>query len=220
VPGDFETLRTVYGTRARYVPAFYPIPMDGRTLEPGASPGAEGRTVTLLVGNSGDPSNQHEWVFRSLARFRSEGVRILSPLSYGDPAYVASVIALGHELFGDQFTPLTEFLPPEQYARLIRDVDVAIMNHGYQQALGNIIAMLMLGKKVFVRSDTTTYRYFHDLGITVHDTLRIPESTLAELLEFAPETGTRNAESIRHQLSETSAVAGWRRLFDSVRGLA
>jgi hypothetical protein len=159
-------------------------------------------------------------VFRSLARFRSEGVRIVSPLSYGDPAYVASVIALGNELFGDQFTPLTEFLPPEQYARLIREVDAAIMNHGFQQALGNIIAMLMLGRKVFVRSDTTPYRYFHDLGITVHDTLRIPESTLAELREFAPETGTRNAESIRRHLSEANAVDGWRRFFDTMRGPA
>ena len=220
VPGDFEVVRSLYGTRARYLPAFYPLPMDVRTLEAGAPDTEANRPVTLLVGNSGDPSNAHAWVFRALARFRPEGLRILSPLSYGDPAYVASVIALGKELFGDQFTPLTEFLPPEQYARLIREVDAAVMNHGYQQALGNVVALLMLGKKVYVRSDTTPFRYLHDLGVAVFDTLRLPDLTLAELVEFAPETGKRNAEAVRAELSEARAVAGWQGLFRALRGAA
>ena len=218
VPGDFEVVRKVYGTRARYLPAFYPLPMDFRTLEAGAPPAEANRPVTLLVGNSGDPSNAHEWVFRALARFRPEGLRILSPLSYGDPVYVASVIALGKELFGDQFTPLTEFLPPEQYARLIREVDAAVMNHGYQQALGNVVALLMLGKKVYVRSDTTPFRYLQDLGVAVFDTLRLPDLTLAELVEFAPEAGQRNAEAVRAELSEARAVAGWQGLFRALQG--
>ena len=34
VPGDFETVRRVYGSSARYVRAFYPIPMDHTLLEP------------------------------------------------------------------------------------------------------------------------------------------------------------------------------------------
>lgn len=220
VPGDVETVRSVYGSRAKYVRAFYPIPMDDRSLETASAAERRGNGVTLLVGNSGDPSNDHAEVFRTLARFRSQGVRIVSPLSYGDAPYVASVIALGRELFGDQFTPLTEFLPPEQYARLIREVDTAIMNHGYQQALGNIVALLMLGKKVFVRSDTTPYGYFHDLDIAVFDTLRIPGLSLPELVEFAPETGRRNAESVRAHLSEANAVAGWKALFETVRGLS
>jgi hypothetical protein len=220
LPGDFETVRSVYGSRAKYVRAFYPIPMDDRSLQ--ATTGSERprNGATLLVGNSGDPANDHAGVFRSLARFRSQGVRIVSPLSYGDAPYVASVIALGRELYGDQFTPLTEFLPPEQYARLIGEVDAAIMNHGYQQALGNIVALLMLGKKVFVRSDTTPYGYFHDLGIAVFDTLRLPDLSLTELVEFSPETGRRNADSVRALLSEPNAVAGWKALFETVRGLS
>ncbi len=226
IPGDFETVRSVYGSRARYVRAFYPIPMDTGRLTPRAVPdpsstGARsGRPVTLLVGNSGDPSNAHAEVFRALARFRGERLRVVAPLSYGDPAYVAAVVEDGRRCFGDSFVPLTDFLPPEQYARWLEDTDAAVMNHGFQQALGSIIALLLLGKKVFVRSDTTPYRYFHDLGVTVHDTLRLPALSLAELVESGPGTGLRNAAAVRAHLSEENAVAGWRTLFEAARGPA
>ena len=216
VPGDFDAVRAVYGSRARYVNAFYPIPMSYDSLESVDAPGANA-PVTLLVGNSGDPSNAHAEVLRALSRFRDQRIRIVCPLSYGHAGYVASVIEQGRAMFGERFIALTEFLPPEQYARQIRGMNAAIMNHGYQQALGNIIAMLMLGKKVFVRSDTSPYRYFNDLGVTVHDTLRLPEMTLAEIVEFDAALGRRNAARVREHLSEANAVAGWRNLFDAVR---
>lgn len=217
VPGDFEFVRQKYGSRARYVEAFYPIPMDARELVP-ADVVANGKDgVTVLVGNSGDPLNHHEWVFDALSRFRGQGLRVVVPLAYGDPAYVASIIERGRELFGDRFTPLTEFLPPEHYARLIRDVDSAVMNHGFQQALGNIIALLLLGKKVYVRGDTTPYAYFRDLGVVIHDTRRLPEESLAEIATFAAADGVANSRKVRAHLSEANAVAGWRKLFDTLR---
>jgi hypothetical protein len=77
-----------------------------------------------------------------------------------------------------------------------------------------------MGRKVFVRSDTTPYRYFNDLGIRVYDTRRVPDLGLAELVEFTPEVGARNSERVRAQLSEANAVAGWRELFDVVLGRA
>jgi dTDP-N-acetylfucosamine:lipid II N-acetylfucosaminyltransferase len=221
IPGDAAVVREVYGSRARYVEAFYPIPMDYATLESRDGARPPHAEPTLLVGNSGDASNAHAEVFHALARFRDRGVRVIAPLSYkGDGVYVQSVVALGRELFGERFTPLTEFLPPEQYARLIRGTDAAIMNHGHQQALGNIIAMLMMGKKVFVRGDATPYRYFRDLGIDLEDTRRLPELGLDEIVDFAPEAGARNAAALRAHLSEENAVAGWKNVFAALRGVS
>lgn len=220
IPGDYEVVRAVYGSRAKYVNAFYPIPMSYDSLEPGDATSPLERRVTILIGNSGDPSNRHAEILRLLSRFRDEGLHIVAPLAYGDRRYVASVVETGRELFGEKFSPLTDFMPPEQYARLIGETNAAIMNHGHQQALGNIIAMLMLGKKVFVRSDATPYHYFGDLGITVYDTLSLPQLALAEIIDFAPEIGARNAASIRAHLSEENAVAGWKNLFTALSGPA
>jgi len=220
VPGDVEFVREKYGSRATYVEAFYPIPMDSRALVPGLDEVNAKTGVTILVGNSGDPLNHHAWVFEALARFRGDGIRVVVPLAYGDPTYVASVIARGREIFGDRFTPLTDFLPSEQYARLIREVDAAVMNHGFQQALGNIIALLLLGKKVYVRGDTTTFGYFQGLGVRIDDTRLVPQQSLAEIVSFTREDGVANSERVRAHLSEANAVAGWRKLFDTLRGAA
>jgi hypothetical protein len=78
----------------------------------------------------------------------------------------------------------------------------------------------MMGKKVFVRSDTTPYPYFRELGVLVYDTRGIPGMTLPEIVEFAPESGRRNAEAVRALLSEENAVAGWAELFRTLRGTA
>lgn len=54
----------------------------------------------------------------------------------------------GINLFGDNFILLTEFLSPEEYAKILANVDVAIFAHRRQQALGNILALIYIGKKV------------------------------------------------------------------------
>ena len=48
-------------------------------------------------------------------------------------------------------------------------IDIAIFNHRRQQGMGNIITLLGLGKKVYVRTDTTTWDALRHLAITVFD---------------------------------------------------
>lgn len=219
VPGDFETVRSVYGSTAKYVRAFYPIPMDHALFDAVRDAAPAGRSgVTVLVGNSGDPANAHAPVLRALARHAAPDFRVIAPLAYGDAAYVKGVIALGRELFGANFEPLTNFLPPAQYAARIREVDAAIMNHGYQQALGNIIALLLMGRKVFVRSDTTPYGYFRDLGAPVFDTLRLAELSREALVACDHAAAVSGAARVRADLSEANAVAGWKAVFEALGG--
>lgn len=211
VPGDFETVRRVYGSGARFVRAFYPIPMDHALFDAVRDSGPSGGAgTTVLVGNSGDPANAHAEVLRALARHAAPDFRVLAPLAYGDAGYVERVCALGRELFGANFEALTGFLPPAQYAARIRGVDAAVMNHGYQQALGNIIALLLMGKKVFVRGDTTPYGYFNALGARVFDTRGLAALSREQLVAHDRAAALAGAEHVRADLSEANAVAGWR----------
>ena len=41
------------------------------------------------------------------------------------------------------------------------------MNHVRQQAVGNIVIMLYLGAKIFLRQECPTYTYFRDQGAVV-----------------------------------------------------
>ena len=60
------------------------------------------------------------------------------------------------------------------------DIDIAIFAHNRQQAMGNIITLLGLGKKVYMRSDITPWKLFEDIEVKIYD---IGEITLEPLEE-------------------------------------
>lgn len=126
-------------------------------------------TLNIQLGNSADPSNNHIEALEKLLPFKNENICILVPLSYGSKEYAQQVIAQGKEWFGDKFKPLTEFMPFEEYLSFLGSIDIAIFNHKRQQAMGNTITLLGLGKTVYIRSDTTQWQFFEKKGIKVGD---------------------------------------------------
>ncbi|WP_441000577.1 TDP-N-acetylfucosamine:lipid II N-acetylfucosaminyltransferase [Fodinibius sp. SL11] len=121
----------------------------------------------ILLGNSASATNNHLEAFDLLREVNIADRKIVAPLSYGYPRYAEAIIEEGKKQFGDQFTPLTSFLPLEEYNQLISNCGIVIMNHYRPQAVGNIIAALYMGAKVFL-NDTDIYRYFDDLGCHIY----------------------------------------------------
>lgn len=121
----------------------------------------------ILVGNSGDPSNNHISVLKHLSRFKNKDFIVVLPLAYGDPDYINIVSKMGSDLFRERFFALTEFINPEEYGHLLNSVDFVIMNHKRQQSLGNLLALLYLGKAVFINKDVTTYESLTSKGMTL-----------------------------------------------------
>lgn len=60
-------------------------------------------------------------------------------------------------------------MPFDQYLEFLGKIDIAIFNHKRQQAMGNTITLLGLGKKVFMRSDVTQWAFFKSHAIAVYD---------------------------------------------------
>lgn len=123
----------------------------------------------FLVGNSGDPTNNHIDLFYLLKERGLDNKKIIVPLSYGGTAeYKEKVINLGKDLFGDNFIPLTEFLPTDKYYELISSCSNIVMGHERQQAVGNIMQSIWLGKKVFLSSSSIVYKHLKNLGYNVY----------------------------------------------------
>lgn len=166
VPGDVALLRAWFGAKGQYQDCLlYPSnvvvsPPDGGTPHAG---------LNILVGNSADPSNFHEDVFRRLQPLIRPGMRVLVPLSYGRKANVDKVMAAGRALLGDAFQPLLDFMPLADYQVLLSTIDIAIFNHDRQQAMGNMIALVGMGKKVFLRPQVTSWSVFQSAGAHVFD---------------------------------------------------
>lgn len=125
------------------------------------------RGPNILLGNSATYENNHLDLFNEIKEFNLEGKKIICPLSYGREEYKERVINAGKEIFMDKFEGLTEFLTYEKYVEKLTSCSIVLMNHKRQQALGNIMLMLALGAKVYLRNENAAFSFFKKMGITI-----------------------------------------------------
>ncbi|AXS82517.1 TDP-N-acetylfucosamine:lipid II N-acetylfucosaminyltransferase [Marinobacter sp. Arc7-DN-1] len=140
------------------------------TLEDNFVRGFEGESVagdSILIGNSATLTGNHVEAFDLLRKLKIKGRRVIVPLSYGDAKLTKKLINMGAEYFGRDFEPLIDFMPLEDYVEIIKKCGYVIMNHVRQQAVGNIVIMLYLGARVFVRRENPVYDFFWKSGVVL-----------------------------------------------------
>ena len=123
----------------------------------------------VLVGNSGDPNNNHIDAFLWLSEQAVvDDCRIIVPLSYGGTErYRQEVIESGRQLFGDRFTPLLEFMPYDSYLELMASCGCVVMNHKRQQGAGNMLRAAAMGATVCLQSSTTVAKGLSKMGVEI-----------------------------------------------------
>jgi len=195
--GDVELARKWYGAKGKYIRCFnYP----SNIYKPHYALEKKHSAINIQIGNSADPTNNHVDIFEKLEVFKNEDIRIFVPLSYGDKEYAAKIVARGKEVFGDKFIPLTEFMPLKEYLNFLVEIDIAVFNHRRQQAFGNIITLLGLGKKVYINSESTLNGVFQDFGIIIYDVIDLDIELLGNKARFS------NIEKVKDRFSEESLV--------------
>lgn len=171
IPGDVELAREWYGAQGEYCECLMYLSniVSPEVLKVTAQSNNNEGQLNVLVGNSADPSNNHIEALEKLLPYREQNIKIYVPLSYGDKIYAQKIIDKGNEWFGDKFYPITYFMDFNKYLELLKCIDIAIFNHKRQQGMGNIITLLGLGKKVYMRSDITPWAFFKEKDIKVYD---------------------------------------------------
>ena len=110
---------------------------------------------------------------------------------------------------------MTTFLNREQYASFVASVDILIMNHQRQQGLGNIFSYLYLGKKVYIRSDNSSFQFFEEHGIKVYDTRALLSGIDTEgLMEMDLQVSEKNREQTEKIVSLETIAPGWAEIFN------
>ncbi len=204
--GDYENAKKYYGATGSYLPCLiYPSNLY-KTLD---LPPKTDATVNIQIGNSASKSSAHLELLEKLAPYKDQNIKIIAPLSYGGKRkYIASVIKKGRALFGEKFVPLTDFMPFDDYMQLLAQIDIAIFHHKRQQGMGNIITLLGLGKKVYIRSDITTWHLFETLHVNVFDSC-----ALINLDAINDDDRQFNIEAIATHFSETTLQTQWKQIF-------
>tara|TARA_B100002019_G_C21231794_1_gene580469 strand:+ start:566 stop:1609 length:1044 start_codon:yes stop_codon:yes gene_type:complete len=176
IKGDYALAQKWYGAKGSYIECIsYP---SNLSPDPMPEPPSTSK-INILVGNSGSASNNHEEVFLKLEKYKNHDVSIYVPLTYGDASYIEKIIKQGQNRFGDNFFPITEHMSNSEYQSFLNSIDIAAFNHPRQQGMGNIISLLGYGKKVFIRSDITSWEFFLSKDIFVFDVNELEISSLS-----------------------------------------
>lgn len=170
--------------------------------------------LNILLGNSADPSNNHIEAMERLLPYKDRNIKIFVPLSYGDQIHAEAVIRQGSEWFGDKFVPMAELMPFNQYLDFLKSLDIAIFNHQRQQAMGNTITLLGMGKTVFMRSDVSHWRFLNSFGINMGNVADLTLQPIGhELLQ-------ENSQIVQSYFSKETLIKQLSNIFEGSDGLS
>lgn len=210
VPGDFVLAQKWYGTKAKWIHnLMYPSHLCRDTGKTSCKK-EKNNNIFIQIGNSADPTNNHIEVIDKLEKYKNENIRVYCPLSYGSEAHKQSVIAYGKSILGDKFIPITEFMSFDDYNLYMACIDIAIFNHDRQQAMGNTIGLLSLGKKVVMKPTVTPFNFFTEIvDINIYT---IDDASLLEPL--SGKESLSNTYKIKDYFNKERLIENWMEVFD------
>ncbi len=195
---DYDIANEKFIISGEHIPFIYPNPikyilMDKqKNIETKPNIIKEKRKYLIQLGNSGDPSNNHIEVINQLSKINSNEFNVVVPLSYGNQNYINFLVKEGYRLLGDRFIPILNYLDSDEYYNILNQVDVAIMNHNRPQGFGNILPLIYLGKKVYLKSSISTTYELCKKGIKVFNVEDLKYKNINDLICIDEETKLLN----------------------------
>ena len=161
------------------------------------------KKLIIQLGNSATESNNHVDAFYIIKKFAKQNIELFLPLSYGNKKYSLFVKKFGNKIFPDKIEYVESFLPRNIYIEKLQKTNICIMFHNRQQAFGNCIPLLMLGKKVYIKDNNPLYSLFKSIGITIFDANKIEGMTFEEFsAPLSEEEIKRNCDIIMNNFSQ------------------
>lgn len=123
------------------------------------------KTLKILLGNSADPTNNHIDACKILSKKITEEYNIYCPLSYGDNYYSIYFQKWAKQHLQSNIHLILDYMNRNDYINLLNEMDIVVMYHNRQQAMGNIITSLTLGKPVFMKFQNPVFQMMKKIGI-------------------------------------------------------
>lgn len=146
--GDYKVLRKYFPNYHPRRKDFFYYPVDDMV---GASLlNKQVSANNIFVGNSASLTNNHRKVFEILSKYDLGDRKVITPLSYGPDLGKEIALEWGEKLIKKNFYPLLDFMPLDEYNKLMLSANIFIYGNYRQEAFGNILVALYLGGIVVV----------------------------------------------------------------------
>lgn len=163
----------------------------------------------IIVGNSATKTNNHIEIFELLKNKVNANVEIFCPLAYGDFEYRKEVVKAGESIFQNNFYPILDLIPQQEYFKFLNTCQVGIFGMQRQQAMGNIHVLLKLGKKVYLDEKSVVKNNLDSLGIKTYKISDLNNEEIDEILSVDSEEMNKNSERLFDILSYENTVTEW-----------
>ena len=176
--------------------------------------------IHIQLGNNSFKFNHQVEILDALRPFRNENIKIMMPLTYGNaghietPGHTQRLCRYAKEIFGDKVVIQQKSLKKDYYTKLLASHDIGIFNAHRQNALGNILRLSYMGKKIYLHSDNPLYQFVKDKGVEIYDVKDIPKMTFEEF--SAPPKAKEPAPWIREYYHPDMAARYWAAMFREV----
>jgi hypothetical protein len=206
LPSDFLSYQKISGNyKTRHLPfAYLSLEQIMPQLDEFSCEGYK-----IMVGHSSSPSGNHFEVLQRLHKINPE-FSVFLPLSYGDKKYADCIEREARTRFKN-LEVLRQNLEKSQYYKKLKEIGWVIINVKVQQGLGNIIALIWMGVKIFLDEDSSTFKDFKTWGLIIYSIQT--QLTLKELsVKLTTEQILTNKEIIKDRCNESAVSEYWQNI--------
>jgi len=170
IDGEYQKFESIFNINKKYYIAAMPYNPIDQVDYSNVKNKIKQHPHRILVGNSATESNHHMNIFELVKKYREiySDFEVVCPLSYGSESYRKYILQEGTKLLGKSFIPILNAMNLDEYVDLLATCSVAVFNNDRQQAMGNINQLLYLGRKVYIRQDTSMWDSYNNRGFVVN----------------------------------------------------
>ena len=157
-----------------YFPARMPVNVNSDVPDDNIPP------LTILLGNSGDPTNRHAQALAEIHHQFGANVRVMVPMGYpaGNQPYISSVEAVAEKYFPDgQVSILTETMDFAAYQSMLDRCQLGYFIFQRQQGIGTLCLLIEKNIPFVVSRENPFWRDLTEQKLPVlfqGDTLTLP----------------------------------------------